>query len=636
MNNELEIQSQPADLAKWENVLSRYGPLAITVFTFIIYISTIHNRVTNSDCGELAAAAYKLGVAHPTGYPLYTLLGHLFTYLPFPSEVAGRVAVMSSVFGAATVYVVFQLTKSVTAFTLKTDPREWKTVIPALLASLTYALSPVVWRESRIVEVYSLHALLMSLCIWFLLRFEQTGQRRYVSLAAIPIALGFAHHMTTSIILFSTFFYILIKDVKFIFSKYLLWGLLAGVGGALFYLYLPIADIYTKGFPWGATSDPKMFWDHVTGQPYHYLLFGNWERTIKHFYETPTVFWSNFFLLTPMIFFGMFAIARKHKAWMLFNATYLILAMVHLLSYNVRGYKAYYVAPFIVVAIFSGVGTSWITGFLYRKIGLFHRNRIGFAVMMLFFVGILIFPANAYIEKWKEFRSESPFPRDYGIEATSLPPGSILLQMGDTYTHAAWYYQEVHNKGWDVALITSSLLKRSWYEKWVKKRWPWFAIEVTKFHRRNVERTLKRYYGKRRIFTRNCGEKKKWRPRGPYKLVCRGWIYEFIKQPKGNEIPVYVRNATLTDALRSRKPYSSKRAFDLDDNISLTFIWGKKTKKGIRIEWSTPDGKVFSDTKLIPNKNWVSLPLENRNKGLWYIRGFVNKELILEIPFEIL
>ena len=51
------------------------------------------------DGNELATVAYQLGLAHSTGYPLYTWLGKLFTFIPL-GDVAYRVNLMSAVLGA--------------------------------------------------------------------------------------------------------------------------------------------------------------------------------------------------------------------------------------------------------------------------------------------------------------------------------------------------------------------------------------------------------------------------------------------------------------------------------------------------------------------------------------------------------
>lgn len=62
-------------------------PLALSlsfVVPFAVYCSTLAPSVTFTDSGELAAACLSLGVAHPTGYPLFVTLGHLWSRLPLP------------------------------------------------------------------------------------------------------------------------------------------------------------------------------------------------------------------------------------------------------------------------------------------------------------------------------------------------------------------------------------------------------------------------------------------------------------------------------------------------------------------------------------------------------------------------
>jgi len=57
------------------------------------------------DSGELVTAMLVLGIPHPTGYPLYMLLGKLFTFLPF-GEPAWRVDLMSACFAALAVALI--------------------------------------------------------------------------------------------------------------------------------------------------------------------------------------------------------------------------------------------------------------------------------------------------------------------------------------------------------------------------------------------------------------------------------------------------------------------------------------------------------------------------------------------------
>jgi hypothetical protein len=66
------------------------------LFTFIIYFLTLAPTVGGgADSGELTAVAYTMGVAHPLWYPLFTLLGKLFTLIPL-GTVGWRVNLLSA------------------------------------------------------------------------------------------------------------------------------------------------------------------------------------------------------------------------------------------------------------------------------------------------------------------------------------------------------------------------------------------------------------------------------------------------------------------------------------------------------------------------------------------------------------
>ncbi|MBI2856242.1 MAG: DUF2723 domain-containing protein, partial [Chloroflexi bacterium] len=54
------------------------------------------------DMGEFALSSHALGIGHNTGYPLYMMLGKLFTFLPL-GDIAFRVNLMSAVFAALAV-----------------------------------------------------------------------------------------------------------------------------------------------------------------------------------------------------------------------------------------------------------------------------------------------------------------------------------------------------------------------------------------------------------------------------------------------------------------------------------------------------------------------------------------------------
>ena len=79
---------------------SKVGIPAI-LFLIALFVNLVYttSQVTGEDSGELIIAAYTLGIPHPPGYPLWSMLGYLFTYVPFGS-IAWRVHLLSKVFAA--------------------------------------------------------------------------------------------------------------------------------------------------------------------------------------------------------------------------------------------------------------------------------------------------------------------------------------------------------------------------------------------------------------------------------------------------------------------------------------------------------------------------------------------------------
>ena len=99
------------------------------------------------DSGELVAAVHTLGIPHPSGYPLYVLLGKLWTVLVPVGNIALRMSLFSAFFGAAAAAGLYWLG-------LMLGLSRWS----CLFASLVLACSPSFWSQANIQRVYSLNA----------------------------------------------------------------------------------------------------------------------------------------------------------------------------------------------------------------------------------------------------------------------------------------------------------------------------------------------------------------------------------------------------------------------------------------------------------------------------------------------
>ena len=81
--------------------------LALSALSLAAYVRTLAPSVLPADSGEFQLAAPLLGVAHPTGYPLFLLAGWLFSHLAPVGDPAFRISLLSALFSAATVGVVY-------------------------------------------------------------------------------------------------------------------------------------------------------------------------------------------------------------------------------------------------------------------------------------------------------------------------------------------------------------------------------------------------------------------------------------------------------------------------------------------------------------------------------------------------
>jgi hypothetical protein len=126
-----------------------------------VYVLTLAPGVLGGDSGELQYIPYILGVAHPTGYPLYTLLGWLWTHGVVVGDVAYRMNLLSAVLGASTAAVLYLIVQHLTS-----------RHAPALLAAVLFAFSPTFWMQAIVAEVYTLNTAFVVLVIYLLLMWE--------------------------------------------------------------------------------------------------------------------------------------------------------------------------------------------------------------------------------------------------------------------------------------------------------------------------------------------------------------------------------------------------------------------------------------------------------------------------------
>jgi tetratricopeptide (TPR) repeat protein len=231
------------------------GPLLIFFITLSVYVFTLHPTISPyRDSGDLIVAAHTLGVAHPPGYPLYTIIGKIFSQLLPWGNVAYKMNVMSAVFGAASIALA-----ALICLTL------WGDSLFIMSAALILAFAPPFWRLSQVSEMYSMNAFFVALLIFLTLKAD-TRKTDTLYLLAFVLGMSLGVHLTVIFILPGILWYafktLKIRPVQsaVCFSFFLL--------GASVYLFLPFRSITAPLLDWGHPANVENFLRVLTRADY--------------------------------------------------------------------------------------------------------------------------------------------------------------------------------------------------------------------------------------------------------------------------------------------------------------------------------------------------------------------------------
>jgi tetratricopeptide (TPR) repeat protein len=226
----------------------RMGAALAFLVSFLVYLITMAPSAPFWDAGEFIATAYTLGVPHSPGTPLYVLVGRVFTLLPLPFSVAGKVNFISVVFGSLGVLVVYLLTVRFLDYVLGKSRTVADTVLKAagaLVGALFITFSHTYWANATESEVYAMSVFFMGFMTWLGLKWADNPTRTraaaYIYLLFYLLALTVGLHLGT-ILAFSGVFFLVVMTRQKTFSN--TQFLLACFGVAVF---VADATLYRAG-----------------------------------------------------------------------------------------------------------------------------------------------------------------------------------------------------------------------------------------------------------------------------------------------------------------------------------------------------------------------------------------------------
>ena len=476
-----------------QNIPAQAVGLTIALIAFGVYLSTLAPTVLDADSGEFQFVAWLPGIAHPTGYPLYVLLGWFWTHLFRIGEVAWRMNLLSAIFAAGAVGFTFGAARQLLTAVWPDLPGNVRLVAAAATA-LTFAVTPTFWSQAIVAEVYPLHALFVAVILWLTLKIRREGKDLSTGTAKLLtflIGLSLTHHRTIVLILPALLIYLfpLIRrtldesphrtDAKPKWVRLVSIHSLLLFAPLLLYLYLPIVAPTTPYTTLLLSKQQTLtlynntlpgFWDHIMGA----VFTGELRPTAADF-DRVTLTWQLLrqqfgwvgLLLALMGLFTLILRQRNDILWFtgLTGGAFVAFNLI----YFIGDIFVLFIPVWLIVALWIGVGTlglaHWLAdSFIKRKSGAGETPVVGLMakrlaariykvitvglVSLLFLLPVILFITwRPEVSQAQNLEAQQRWRK---ILAEDIPSNAVLLTNDRNEMMSLWYYQYVEQRRPDL------------------------------------------------------------------------------------------------------------------------------------------------------------------------------------------
>ena len=461
------------------------GVFILTALVLLtVYLLTLPSTLTwahyGADGGDLATAVIRGRLPHPPGFPTYLLLGTLFVQLPW-GEPAWRLNLMSAVMAAGATLLTaaaFQQTASRRPRPAICNPqsaisnqhsairnpqsairnqhsaiRNQQSAIRnqhSAICSLALGLSPLLWSQALIAEVYAPAAFFTAAVLFLALR------RTPAWLLGIVWGLGIGVHPTLLFLAPLVLWQVAVSTSRpsapglhtFLPPAFLL---LASLLLASSLLYGPVLLAFgTTPSPWADLSTPAGWWEYVSGRLYHGYLFA-----------LPAAFWPQRLLawagllarqFTPvgalLALGGWQVVWREHRSLALATALAFGGFSLYAVGYNTADSLVYLVPAMPLAALWLGVGLAEAAKYLAR-----YRRHAPWALLFLPLAQALLFWGQM------DLHGDRTAMEWAHRVLQQAPPGAVLVTAQDAHTFTLWYAHDGLSQRPDLLVVDRDL----WY-----------------------------------------------------------------------------------------------------------------------------------------------------------------------------
>ncbi|MBW7869294.1 MAG: DUF2723 domain-containing protein [Brumimicrobium sp.] len=477
-------------------IFKKFYPEITGIIVFISYLFTVSRFIGENDSGELAMCQATLSIPHPTGYPLFILIGFLFSKLPLFLTLTFQLNLLNSIWCAFTVVILIKISSIILNnlnlllnakghyFNQINKPEKFNIIVPSIFSGFMLAYSATFWLQSTRVEVYSLQIFLCSLIILFLLKriveFEKEEANIVIewfdmvkrwSVIFILLGFGFSNHMMTLyflpalFIIFFTYHKINSASLKALF--FLLF--IVGIISSLFYLGLIILANASPMWSYGDPSNFQRLFDHVSAKEYSKLMMSGISvvsvqgakllKMLSFNFSTNNFSAGEFALSFLLGISGLFLLILFKKKIIYFFLVILITSILLTLNYNIPDINEYFLIPFLILSILSIIPIYIVLNSI-SKSNLLRRS----SYLLLVVLTVIEFNVNF---NYANRSNSDTIEKFIKVTINELPKNSILLtDSWGLIMSPGLFVQNVEKIREDVKIISpAGMILHEWYRK---------------------------------------------------------------------------------------------------------------------------------------------------------------------------
>ena len=451
---------------------------AVTTIVAVLYWRTSARDIVFGDTPELVGAAASLGVAHPPGYPIWTLLAHFYTLFPV-GPIPFRVSLLSVTCGAATAALTYLIA-------LRLTRSAWAASASALLL----ATAPVVWTWSSVPEVFPLNDVLVAALLLLLIEWHLTRRPRWFIAAAFVGGLGLANHQTIALLGPAVLLLMWEHRREFAGGALFMRATGAFLLGLVPYAYLPIAAAAHPAFNWGEISSLSGLIAHVlrvdygSGQLVSEVRFQGGSATDRILALAESFNVAEAILAT----LGALALYRRDRVLLWFFglgfvivgpafAAYSNISLSSQLTRSVL--ERFFLASHVVLAPLAALGIALIAEVAGGRRGMLRGRTASLAAAV---AAVAVAAGLAWTQFDAIDRSQDHWARSFAEDILSTARhDAILFAGGDAVVMPIEYLHRIEGARRDLVFVDIPLLRGDWYVRQLQRTAPDLVLRYPRF-----------------------------------------------------------------------------------------------------------------------------------------------------------